>query len=332
MYCRHQSAIALVAIVAGVIVSTDTQASSRVGGATRVIRDVSGSLSGKTSWARKVEGDDIYENEFVRTEKESEARISFIDQTGIGVGPAATIKIDHVVFNPNRSASELTLIAEKGPVRWISGISPSSAYRMKTPDAIIRPLGTTFDVLVESQRTTVVLRKGRIEVCPIDAPRRCRILSKPGDTIIATPNDLERPQRAGIGPSEFADRCLSADNMAPCNILASVQPTRSDGAGTAPPRVDDRPRRVDDRPRRASESESALAYVPNVSVYVRPPNVRRVYLQPVPPRPNYMPRPHVTPRPNYMPRPYVPMNVTPRPNYMPRPRAVPMNMPRYRSG
>jgi hypothetical protein len=75
-----------------------------------------------------------------------------------------------------------------------------------------------------------------------------------------------------------------------------------------------------------------LAYVPNVSVYVRPPNVRRVYLQPVPSRPNYMPRPHVTPRPNYMPRPYVPMNVTPRPNYMPRPRAVPMNMPRYRSG
>jgi FecR protein len=323
MYCRHHSATALVAIIAGVIVSTDAQASTRVGGATSVVRDVSGSLSGKTSWTQKVEGDDIYENEFVRTKEESSARISFIDQTGIGVGPAATIKIDHVVFNPNRSASELTLIAEKGPMRWISGISPSSAYRLKTPDAIIRPLGTTFDVLVESQRTTVVLRRGRIEVCPIDAPQRCRILSKPGDTIIATPNDLERPQRAGIGPSEFADRCLSADNMAPCNIMASVQPTTP--PGTAPRRVDDRPRRVDDRPRRASESESALAYVPR-QVYVRPPIVRQVYVRSpivrqVHVRPPIVRQVYVRPpivRQNYMPRPQVrpvPMNVRPAPKY-----------------
>jgi hypothetical protein len=72
--------------------------------------------------------------------------------------------------------------------------------------------------------------------------------------------------------------------------------------------VDDRPRHVDDRPRRASESESALAYVPNVRVYVRPPNVRRVYVQPVPMGPNYIPRRQVHPVPmrsNYMPRPHV---------------------------
>jgi hypothetical protein len=149
MYCRHHSATALVVIVAGVIASTYAQAASRVGGATTVVRDVSGSLSGQ-SWAKKVQGDDVYENEFVRTEAESSARISFIDETGIGIGPTATIKIDRVIFKSNRSASELTLIAEKGPMRWNSGTSPSSAYQVKTPDAIIRPLGTTFDLLVES--------------------------------------------------------------------------------------------------------------------------------------------------------------------------------------
>ena len=66
MYCRHQSAIALVAIVAGVIASTYAQAGSRVGGAINVVRDVSGSQAGQ-SWAKKVEGDDVYENEFIRT-------------------------------------------------------------------------------------------------------------------------------------------------------------------------------------------------------------------------------------------------------------------------
>jgi hypothetical protein len=71
------------------------------------------------------------------------------------------------------------------------------------------------------------LRRGTIEVCAIDTPQRCRTLSQPGDTVIGTPNVLDRPRRAGPGPSEFADRCLTARAIAPCGILASVQPTKS---------------------------------------------------------------------------------------------------------
>jgi len=224
MCCRHHSATALVAIVAGVIASTDAQAASRVGGTTSVVRDVSGSSSGQ-SWAKKVEGDDVYENEFIRTLAESSTRISFIDETDIRIGPTATMKIDRVVFKTNRSVEELIVSAETGAMRWNSGTSPSGAYQVKTPDAIIRPLGTAFDLLVDSQRTIVVLRRGQIEVCSIVAPQRCQTLSRPGDMIIATPNDLERPQRAGPGPSEFADRCLSAGNTTPCAIMASVKPT-----------------------------------------------------------------------------------------------------------
>ena len=115
-------------------------------------------------------------------------------------------------------------------MRWNSGTSPSSAYQVKTPDAIIRPLGTIFDLLVESQRTMVVLRSGTIEACSVGAPQRCRTLSQPGEMIIATPSDLEGPRRGGLGPSEFADRCLSADAM-PCLITASVSP-----AQPAPPK------------------------------------------------------------------------------------------------
>ena len=231
MYYLHHSATAFAAIVAGVIASTHAQAGSRVGGATSVVHDVASSVSGQ-SWAKKVEGDDVYEDEFIRTETESSARISFIDETDIRMGPAARMKIDRVVFKSGRAVSELVVTAEAGAVRWNSGVSQSEAYLIKTPTVIIKVRGTTFDLFAEPQQTTVVLRRGTIEVCAIDAPQKCQTLSRPGDTVIGTPTVLDRPRRAGPGPSEFADRCLSARAMAPCGILASVQPTKVRQRGT----------------------------------------------------------------------------------------------------
>jgi FecR protein len=225
MYYLHHSATAFAAIVAGVIASTAAQAGSRVGGVTSVVHDVASSLSGQ-SWAKKVEGDDVSEDEFIRTATESSARISFIDETDIRMGPAARMKIDRVVFKSGRVVSELTVTAEAGAVRWNSGVSQSEAYLIKTPTVIIKVRGTTFDLFAEPQKTTVVLRRGTIDVCAIDAPQKCQTLSRPGDTVIGTPTVLDKPRRAGPGPSEFADRCLSARAMAPCAILASVQPTR----------------------------------------------------------------------------------------------------------
>ncbi len=222
MRCRHYS-FRLATIIAGIIASTCAQASTvRVGSAVTVVRDVSGSVSGM-SWEKKIEGDDVYENEFVRTAARSSAVISFVDETKISIGQAATMKIDHVVLKSNRSVEELIVSFEAGAMRWNSGTSPSSAYQVKTPDAIIRPLGTFFDLLVESQRTMVMSRSGTIEVCSVGAPQRCRTLSRPGEIIVATPSNLEEPQRGGLRPSEFADRCLSADAV-PCLITASISP------------------------------------------------------------------------------------------------------------
>jgi hypothetical protein len=233
MYYLHHSGTAFAAIVAGTIASTHAQAGVRVGGVTSVVHDVASSVSGQ-SWAKKVEGDDVSEDEFIRTETQSSARISFVDETDIRMGPAARMKIDRVVFKSGRAVSELVVTAEAGAVRWNSGVSQSNAYLIKTPTVIIKVRGTAFDLFAEPQKTTVVLRRGTIEVCTIDTPQRCQTLSRPGNWVIGTPNVLDRPRRAGPGPSNFADRCLSARAMAPCAILASVQPTRS---GSVTPRT-----------------------------------------------------------------------------------------------
>src|SRR5262249_27392932 len=116
MYYHHRSVAASIAILAGVIASTYAQAASRVGGATNVVRDVSGSQSGQ-SWAKKVQGDDVFENEFIRTEVSSSAKISFIDETEISIGSTTRMKIDRVVLKTPRSVSELTVTAEAGAMR-----------------------------------------------------------------------------------------------------------------------------------------------------------------------------------------------------------------------
>jgi hypothetical protein len=206
MYRLH-CATALSVIIAGASGVTGAQATVRVGGAADIVRNVSGSLPGQTY--KKAKGDDVYENEFISTKAESTAQIVFVDQTHINLGPTTTMKIDRVVFNPNQSVRALTVSAGAGAMRWISGDSASSAYEIKTPTAAIKVEGTTFDLIVESKRTTVLLQDGKVEVCSIGAPQQCKTLSERGDIIVATSGALEGPRRGGPGPSDFAALCLS---------------------------------------------------------------------------------------------------------------------------
>jgi FecR protein len=220
MYRPHLS-VPLAVIVAGIAGASSAHATVRVGYAMMVERNVSGTLSGQQ---RKVlKGDDVFENDFIRTETESSARLLFVDKTQLMLGPTAIAKLDRLVFNPDQSVSALTVSARQGAVRWISGESASNAYQVETSTVTIRPHGTIFDVLAEPQRTTIVLQEGIIEVCLISAPQRCRVLFRRGELITATLDAIEAPQLGGPGSSDFEDRCLSAAGNG-CVIGISVNP------------------------------------------------------------------------------------------------------------
>ena len=214
-------AVPFAVIVAGITGATSAEATVRVGYAMLIERNVSGSISGQLHKVAK--GDDVFENELIRTEMASHARLLFIDKTQLVLGPTAIAKLDRLVFNPDQSVNTLTVSARAGAIRWISGDSVSSAYQIETPIVTIRPHGTTFDLLVEPQRTTVILQEGIIEVCLSDAPQRCRILSRRGEWIRATRADLEAPQQGGPGSSDFEDRCLSAASKE-CIVGKSANP------------------------------------------------------------------------------------------------------------
>jgi hypothetical protein len=221
-----------IAIVSGIMRATPANATVRIGSAMLIERDVSGLISGQQQ--KVLKGDDVFENEFIKTEIASQARLLFIDKTQLVLGPTASARLDRLVFNPDQSVNTLAVNARAGAIRWISGDSPSSAYLIETPVVTIRPHGTIFDLLVEPQRTTVVLQEGIIEVCLIDEPQRCRVLSRKGEFTSATRADIEAPREGGPGSPDFEDRCLSAASKE-CNIGKSAsipaEPLRKSGTG-----------------------------------------------------------------------------------------------------
>jgi Tfp pilus assembly protein FimT len=248
---RLQYAAALSFIVAGIADITGAHAASvRVGDAVQVVHDVAGRQSNEQTWGSKAEGDDVYENEFIRTAVDSQARILLVDRTGLSVGPITTIRIDRMVYNPDQSIKGIVVSAGAGTVRWTSG--DSHAYLIKTPTANVTPTGTVFDLFVDSERTFVILREGRVKVCTNNLQPTCRILADPGEMMLATADELQGPARGGPEPSDFANRCLSATGQnCVMNITYSPPPVQQREPPVKQRRADGQPPRVEEQPRRS---------------------------------------------------------------------------------
>src|SRR3954453_19202749 len=100
---------ATAAIVAGVSCTLPAEASPKVGDATVVEHNVSGSLPGQT---RKVaKGDDVFEQELIHTAAASTANILFVDKALLSIGPTTAVKLDWVDFNADQSFKTMMLNA-----------------------------------------------------------------------------------------------------------------------------------------------------------------------------------------------------------------------------
>jgi hypothetical protein len=242
----HFMAIVVATVAITVSPGPGAQAGTKVGDTTTVERDVSGSLSGEER--KLTRGDDVFLNELIRTGTGSAAKLLFVDRTNLAIGPLAAVKLDRFVFNPNQTVKSMAVTITKGAMRWVSGGSPSSAYQIKTPQAIIGVRGTIFDLVAESRRTTVVLQEGSIEVCTTGARRQCKLLSRKGDVLTVTGSTIDGPHGGGPAPSEFASRCLGASTQnctlsAPVNPPPMAAPKTRKAQMTAPP-PQPRPMRV----------------------------------------------------------------------------------------
>jgi hypothetical protein len=211
-------------------------AAQQIGGAVSIQREVSGQVEGRSR--SLATGDDVHQNETIRTGSASSAELGFLDQTRLAVGASAAVKLDRFVFEPDRGARSVVLTATKGVARFVSGAGPSAVYQVRTPHATIGVRGTEFEVMVQSSRTVVVLgATGAVDVCRRVSPRTCQALTVPGDIAIVTATSLQGPRSAAAQSLDVAAlrSALGGDTMALASAPAAPVRSRIWWFGKGPP-------------------------------------------------------------------------------------------------
>jgi hypothetical protein len=189
MLPRSMPSALVVILTLGCALSSAASAQQKIGVAAIIKNDVAQLLGAQA--APIAVGEDVVRNETVRTGGDSNAKLVFVDDTNLAVGPTSTVKLDKFVFADTATYSQAGMELAKGAFRFTTGHSEKRAYDIKTPVATIGVRGTILDVLSQGSRTTVVLHEGRAIVCPRrarnDTNRRgCVELLKDGDTAVVT--------------------------------------------------------------------------------------------------------------------------------------------------
>ncbi len=184
--------------------ATAAFAQTPIGGAKDIRNDVRSVMGAKVQ--KIALGDQVFQNELVRTGQDSLARIVFIDETNMSVGPQSEVKLDRFVYDPDGNAKAAVFNATKGAFRFFSGNSDHKAYGVQTPQAVIGVRGTVYDVQVTNGLTKVVLVEGAVNVC-LRNTARCADMSQPGQVINVTNDDIEGPLPADQAGWNFGAYC-----------------------------------------------------------------------------------------------------------------------------
>jgi hypothetical protein len=151
-----------------------------------------------------VVGSDVSVGERVVTGPSGRVELLFTDDTKIVVGPGSALVIEDYLLNGNQ-ADRLAVDALAGTFRFISGVSPKSAYSIDTPTATIAVRGTEFDLTVIGRQSQVLLFEGALSLCEgstcIDLEDRCDIAAVGGELEGLFPwDDPERAALVGYFP------------------------------------------------------------------------------------------------------------------------------------
>jgi hypothetical protein len=140
----------------------------------------------------------VHRDERIRTSSSGLGEFIFQDGTKFAIGANSSVVIDKFVFNDSKSVKNLTINAAKGSFRWISGGSPSSAYKINTPAGTVGIRGTAVDIFVGAGgKTALVLLSGHARFCGRNG---CQELKRRCDVVVATPGGgITKPKRVDAG-------------------------------------------------------------------------------------------------------------------------------------
>ena len=152
-------------------------------------------------------GGAIHRDERISTNASGVGAFLFDDGTKLAVGPNSSVVIDKYVYGGGSTVKQLALGATKGTLRWISGKSDHSAYKITTPSGTLGVRGTAFDVYVgRNGVTAVTLLNGSAQFCDASGCQtlksRCEfIVARPGGAV-TSPRGITRSIGLGVPASE----------------------------------------------------------------------------------------------------------------------------------
>jgi hypothetical protein len=126
-----QSRILMPAIALAVLLalqSTTSNAQTRIGSATSVQPDASGSVGGTLA-----AGSGVHANETVKTGSSGQAGLRFNDQSNLSVGHSSQVRLDKFVYDPNKGTGSTVIEATRGTFRFTTGAQNKGEVKIKTP-------------------------------------------------------------------------------------------------------------------------------------------------------------------------------------------------------
>ncbi|MHA1546727.1 MAG: FecR family protein, partial [Alphaproteobacteria bacterium] len=160
---RSIMSCALAVALGGLIFVSPARADDKIGVALGVENIVLGTLAAKI---RNLAKDaPVNQNETIETKAASQTELLFNDFTTLSIGAASTIVLDEFVYSA-KGTQKITFNALKGAFRFVTGQARKTAYKVKTPTAVIGVRGTDFAVYVNKLGTTLtLLHLGAVRVC-----------------------------------------------------------------------------------------------------------------------------------------------------------------------
>jgi hypothetical protein len=108
--------------------STASNAQSRIGSATSVQPEASGSVGGTMSV-----GSGVHANETVKTGSAGQAGLRFNDQSNLSVGHSSQVRLDKFVYDPNKGTGSTAIEVTRGTFRFSTGAQNKGEVKIKTP-------------------------------------------------------------------------------------------------------------------------------------------------------------------------------------------------------
>lgn len=154
-------------------------------------------------------GDSVFRDETIATAAASSARLTFLDQTNLSIGPSSRIVLNRFVFSGDASAQALSVNLARGAFRFSTGALDKRAYRIQTPVATIGVRGTILDINSQQGRTIVTLVDNGQALACTRSGRQCAELLRPGDSVVI---DSTGARRTNAGFS-FAQYCAGNPSL-----------------------------------------------------------------------------------------------------------------------